>query len=116
MKGFKLTENGDISITDGQIDMISGTELETQTIKTLLGTNKGESPFNADEGIDHKQMLSKGVTEDMIKTQIQSGIFQVNPERVIDEFEYAVKDRHAVIDFTARKPNGSSIFTSIDIS
>lgn len=116
MKGFKLTENGDISITDGQIDMISGAELETQTIKTILSTNKGESPFNAGEGIDHKQILSKGVTEDMIKTQIQSGIFQVNPERVIDEFEYAVKDRHAVIDFTARKPNGSAISASVDIS
>ena len=116
MKGFKLTENGDISITDGQIDMIDDNALETQTIKTVLSTNRGEYPFDSEEGIDHRQILSKGVTEDMVKTQMQNGIFQVNPERIIDEFDYSVNNRHAIVDFTARKNSGNSISASVTIS
>lgn len=108
MKGFKLDLNGDISITDGKIDMINDTELEKQTIKTVLGTNKGESPFNADEGIDFKQVLGKGITKDMIKTQIQSGIHQVNADRIIDDFECDFKDRHSNVSFIVREATGSS--------
>lgn len=109
MKGFKLDENGDISITDGQIDMVSDIALEKQTIKTVLRTNKGESPFNADEGIDYNQILGKGVTSDMVKTQIQSGLRQVNSERVIDNFDYTVTDRRSTVKFTARKADGSAV-------
>lgn len=109
MRGFKLDEKGDISITDGQIDMVSDLELEKQTIKTVLQTNKGESPFNEDEGIDFNQIQGKGITEDMIKTQVQSGIHQVNSERTIDEFNCTIKDRHLTVDVTAQNSDGSSI-------
>ncbi len=109
MRGFKLDENGDISITDGQIDMVSDLELEKQTIKTVLQTNKGESPFNEDEGIDFNQIQGKGITDDMIKTQIQSGIRQVNSERTIDEFSHTFKDRHSTVNFTAKDADGHSI-------
>lgn len=111
MKGFKLTENGDISITDGQIDMVSGIDLERQTIKTVLGTNKNESPFNADEGIDFRQILGKGVTQDMVKTQIQSGIHQVNSNRNIDDFDYIVDGRKSITTFTARSVSDDSVIS-----
>ena len=39
MKGFKIVD-GDVSITDGNIDMAEDTELEIQTMKTVLKTNK----------------------------------------------------------------------------
>ncbi len=116
MKGFKLDENGDISITDGQIEMVSDIELEKQTIKTVLCTNKGESPFNENEGIDFNQIRGKGITEDMVKTQIQSGLRQVNKERIIEDFEYSVEDRHQTVNFKARKSDGSAISVESELS
>lgn len=109
LKGFKLDENGDISITDGHIDMVSDIELEKQTIKTVLQTNKGEWPLNKDEGIDFNQIQGKGITKDMIYTQVQSGIRQVNNERTIDEFSHTIKNRHLTVNITAQKSDGSSI-------
>lgn len=58
MEGFMLT-NGDLSITNGVIDMVSGSELTAQTIQQVLSTNKGEWLFNQDEGIDFDAILGK---------------------------------------------------------
>ena len=109
MKGFKLTNNGDISITDGMIDMVEGLDLETQTIKTVLSTNKGESPFNNDEGIDFRQIIGKHITDDQIRSQIQSGIHQVNNNRNVDEFYTNRDGRSLTVDFTARSDDGSAV-------
>lgn len=115
MKGFKVVD-GDVSITDGYIDTVEGTELEIQTIKTVLETNKGEDPFDADEGINFGQVLGKGVTEDMVKTQITSGINQVNSDYTIDTFDYSVdkETRTSTTKFTARKSDGTAISISND--
>lgn len=113
MKGFKVDAKGDVVITDGQIDMVSGTELERQTMQTVLMTNKGEDIFDSDEGIDFRQILGKGVTEDMTKTQIRSGINQVNDafntDYGMEDFEYSVEGRKSTSTFTARKSSGEAV-------
>ena len=113
MKGLKIVE-GDVSITDGSIDMAEDTELEIQTMKTVLRTNRGEDAFDADEGINLRQLLSKGVTADMVKTQIKNGINQVNADYTIEDFNYSLDKitRTAEIKFTARKTNGASVCIS----
>ena len=58
MKGFMLV-NGDLSITNGEIDMVSGNSLTAQTIQSVLSTNKGEWLFNAQEGIDFNAILGE---------------------------------------------------------
>ena len=58
MKGFMLTD-GDLSITNGEIDMVEGVELTAQTISCVLSTNKGEWLFNKEEGIDFDTILGK---------------------------------------------------------
>lgn len=58
MKGFML-ENGDLSITNGEIDIVEGAELTAQTIQQVLSTNKGEWFFNENEGIDFDVILGK---------------------------------------------------------
>lgn len=110
MKGFKIV-NGDISITDNQIDMVEGTELEVQTIKSVLQTNKGEDIFDSSEGINFRQVLGKGITSDMVKTQVKSGINQVNPDYIIEDFDYSIDkaNRKSTTTFTARKTDGSAI-------
>lgn len=110
MKGFKLV-NGDVSITDNQIDMVESTELEAQTIQSVLSTNKGEDVFDGSEGINFHQILGKKITEDMARTQIQSGINQVNTDYVIEDFDYTVDktDRKSTTVFTARKSDGTVV-------
>ena len=58
MKGFML-KNGDLSISNGEIDIVEGAELTAQTIGSVLSTNKGEWLFNAEEGIDFDVILGK---------------------------------------------------------
>lgn len=58
MKGFKIT-NGDLSISNGEIDIIEGKELTAQTIGSVISTNKGEWIFNMEEGIDFDVILGK---------------------------------------------------------
>lgn len=59
MKGFALNEQGDLLIENGDIQMAHGAELTKQTIKTVLGTQKGEWFLNWDEGINHNEILGK---------------------------------------------------------
>lgn len=110
MKGFKIV-NGDISITDNQIDMVEDVELEAQTMKTVLQTNKGEDVFDENEGINVRQILGKGITADMVQTQVKNGINQVNPDYTVEDFNYNVDkiNRKSTTIFTARKLDGSAI-------
>lgn len=59
MKGFLLDSNGDVVIKSGKIQMTEGDDLVRQTIRTVLGTNKGEWVFDQNEGINFKNILGK---------------------------------------------------------
>ena len=59
IKGFVIDDKGDLIIENGSINMVHGTELTKQTIKTVLGTQKGEWFLNWNEGIDHNAILGK---------------------------------------------------------
>lgn len=59
IKGFRLDENGDVLIENGEIGMVHGAELTQQTIKSVLGTQKGEWFLNLDEGINYQNILGK---------------------------------------------------------
>lgn len=59
MKDFMLDENGDTIIENGDIQMVHGGELTKQTIKSVLGTQKGEWFLNWEQGIDHNEILGK---------------------------------------------------------
>lgn len=59
IKGFKLTNNGDISVSNNQIDMVEGNELLRQKVRQVLGTNKGEWFADVDEGINFRNILGK---------------------------------------------------------
>lgn len=111
MKGFKLDSNGDIQITNGVIDMVYDEELTAQRVKTVLGTNKGEWFMDGDEGIDFGYMLGKGITEDMMRSQIASGIRQVDSSFTLDTFNLEVdeQNRKATIKFTAKNDSGTEI-------
>ena len=59
MKGFMLDEHGDVVIESGVVQMVHGSDLTMQTVKCVLGTQKGEWFLNWDEGINHDNILGK---------------------------------------------------------
>lgn len=113
MKGFKVV-NGDISITDNNIDMTEGIEFEAQTIETVMLTNKGEDVFDENEGINFRQILGKGITTDMVQTQVKSAFNQVNTDYIIEDFKYEVEKENRVsnVSIKARKSDGSIVSIS----
>lgn len=103
MKSFALDENGDVLIENNEITMAHGTDLLLQTIKSVLATKKGEWFLDWEEGIDHSEILGKHeVDNDIIKSEIQDGITQVDENLVIDDFEseYDKKTRKLKLKFT----------------
>ena len=58
MTGFKL-KDGDLVITNNEIELVEGDELTVQTIQSVLSTNKGEWIFDTDEGIEFDNILGK---------------------------------------------------------
>lgn len=58
MIGLKIS-NGDLVITNNEIELVEGKELKSQTIQSVLSTNKGEWLFDTEEGIDFQNILGE---------------------------------------------------------
>lgn len=108
MKGFELNEKGDV-IINRDISMVYGNNLLRQTVETLLGTNLGEWFLNENEGIDHRAMITKNPNFDLIQTEIQRGLLQVDNTMWITEYDYFVNGRKLTIHFKARNETGEEI-------
>lgn len=111
MKGFKLDDNGDIVIKNNQISMIDGNELLQQTVKSVLGTNKGEWFLNENEGIFFKNIFGKTIDEDVIRNEILQGLLQVDSSFFISKFNIALDaaTRNLKIEFAATNDNGDEV-------
>lgn len=118
MQGFKLDSNGDIMLENGKISIVSGTDLMAQTLKTVIGTNKGEWFMNDDEGIDFDSVIGKGITEDMQRAEIIDACGQVDQNLQLTEFssETDKKTRAAILAFTAVNQSGEEIRVERDYS
>ena len=109
MKGFMLDDTGDVVIKSGAVQMVNGNELLKQTIKTILGTNKGEWPLNPDEGIAFSNVLGKGISEELIMEEIQQGLTQVDEELTLTNFTMSNVGRKYKITFTAQNSAGEEV-------
>lgn len=111
MTGFAIDDNGDVIIENGRIRMVSGEELIRQTAETVLGTQKGEWFLNLNEGLDYSRLLGHGVSEDLIRNEIQSGLLQVDRSFVIDRMQIRkdANTRKLFIDFSAHNASGTVI-------
>lgn len=118
MQGFKLDSNGDVMLENGKISIVSGTDLMAQTLKTVIGTNKGEWFMNDDEGIDFDSVIGKGITEDMQRAEIIDACGQVDQNLQLTEFssETDKKTRAAILAFTAVNQSGEEIRVERDYS
>lgn len=111
MIGFKLDQNGDVLIENNQIQMINGDELIRQTARSIISTNKGEWFLNEDEGIIFDNILGKFVDEDVIKSEIEEGLSQIDSSFSITEFSYEFDSdkRKLKVSFSATNDDGTVI-------
>lgn len=54
-----MNEHGDVLIERNEIQMVHGSELKLQTLKTTLATQKGEWFLNWQQGVDYNSILGK---------------------------------------------------------
>lgn len=103
MRGFKLTNSGDVEIRNNKIQMIADDELARQTIQYLLSTNKGECFYNENEGINFRNLLGKNVEDDTVKSELLDGLMQINDTFAITDFstERNAETRKLDVKFTA---------------
>lgn len=119
MKTFKLDHNGDVSITDNKIDMVSGIELVMQTLRTVLNTNLKEWFADESEGIDYSVILTKNPNTDLIHDTIETAVNKVAEQLGLkldtDNYNYAVSGRAMNITFDITLENGESENVSLTI-
>ena len=111
MKGFELDSTGDVLIVNNRIPLVSGPNLLLQKVQNVLGTNKGEWFLDLEEGIDFDNLLGKGVTEDLVRYEIEQGLLQVDSTFTITEFTCDIDNSSRKIraHFKAQVSNGEEV-------
>lgn len=107
MKGFEMDSTGDVAIVDNKIPMVSGPNLVKQKVQNVLSTNKGEWFLDLNEGIDFDNVLGKGVTEDIVRYEIEQGLLQVDSTFTITEFSCEIDSRNRKVKTHFKAQTGS---------
>lgn len=116
MKGFMVSDDGDVVVAANKLMMVDGDELLRQTVRQVLGTNKQEWFLNTEEGIDFSVMLRKRVDHDEIRAELQAGLRQVDEDLILDEYAFSMKDRKMNIAFKAKDSNGDTLEGAVSYS
>ncbi|MGI6014372.1 MAG: DUF2634 domain-containing protein [Oscillospiraceae bacterium] len=111
MKGFAMDETGDVVIANNEIMMVTGSELMRQQVQNVLRTNLEEWFLDLDEGIDYHNIIGKGITEELIRYEIERGLTQVDSTFAITEFACNIDNtkRKATVDFQAVTDTGGEV-------
>ena len=98
-------------IKNNKIQLIDADELLRQKIQKLLNTNKGEWFANENEGINFRNVLKKGITEDEVKNEILDGLMQIDDTFIITDFNMSLnsENRSLSIYFKAENSNGEIV-------
>jgi len=106
MRSFMLDQSGDLVIEKNQIRIVFDKDLICQRIRSLLGANRGEWPFNLDYGINQRNILGKNPDYELIRSEIQQGLRQVDSSFFVEKFNADLQGRNLSVHFTARNSDG----------
>lgn len=109
MKDLQIDKvTGDLVINKNDLSYVKDDALIRQKAQLVLGTNKTEWEYDANEGIDFFTMLTKKPDKDKVFATITDGLQQVDEGIQIDEFEMSHIKRHLIVNFTAALSSGDS--------
>lgn len=110
MRDFKLDNNGDVIIEDGDISMTSDNEEISQRIATTLRTRLNEfEPVDEPMGLTRENALGKGYNQDFLQEDIEDAIStQVDENIDVQEINFTKSDadRSLSVEVKYMLPNG----------
>ena len=107
MKGFALDRQGDVVISGNDVRLAYDTELLTQKIRQVLGTNRGEWWLDPKEGIPVQKILKKDPNPAMVRDYVRSAIAQVDKSLQMTRCDIATEGRLLKITFAVSGTDGT---------
>lgn len=111
MIGFALDDNGDLLIENNEISIVVGDSLLQQKVREVLRTNLKEWFFDWSLGVDFNNLLGKKTNSELVRYEIERGLWQVDETFTITEFDYSVDkvNRKATATFKAQNKDGETV-------
>lgn len=106
-KGFSVID-GDVVI-EKTISMVEDEELLRQKVTLVVGTNKGEWPYDTEEGISFPVILRKNPDDAEIMATIEAALKRIDETFVLIEFQRDMNNRNAEIEFRAVNADGIEV-------
>lgn len=107
MKGFALDSRGDAVVDGNDIRLAYGTDLLTQKVRQVLGTNRGEWWLNPGEGIPVQKILKKNPNPAMVRDYVRSAVAQVDKTLQVTRCDIATEGRVLKITFSVSGARGA---------
>ena len=105
MKDLKIV-NGDVVISNHDVQLVYDKGLTMQKIQLILGTNQGEWELNENEGINFRVILTKHPSEEEILSTLREGLKQVDDSFIITDYEFTTVNRKMFIKLVIQSDNG----------
>lgn len=110
MKSFKVSNNGDLIIENGDLVIVDKHEEIRQSIERILTTNVGEWFLDMGFGLDYQAVQGKGKTKERIKLAITEAIYQEPRIKTVDIKDIEVDpNRHLKVYGVATDLEGNEI-------
>lgn len=106
-----MDETGDVIVANNEISLVIGSELTRQKVQNVLRTNLKEWFLDWEEGVDYHNIIGKGITEELIRYEIERGLEQVDSTFAITEFVCDIDkvNRKVTTDFHAVTDMGEEV-------
>ena len=105
MKDLKIV-NGDVVISNHDVQLVYDKELTMQKIQLILGTNQGEWLLDENEGINFRVILTKRPSEEEILSTLREGLKQVDDSFIITDYDFTTVNRKMFIKLAIQSDNG----------
>lgn len=117
MKDLRFIK-GDIVFDGTDFEMVSDIDEVGQNLESTLGTNEGEFVLAPEVGIQYRNMVGKGVTEDDIQAEVFAGLDQEERIKTVVEIEVKMDSalRSASVRFKAKLEDGETIEREVDVN
>lgn len=116
MKSLLLI-NGDIVVSNDDLQLVNGVEEIKQCVEVALGTNKGEWFLNHDIGLTFDRVLGKA-TDEQIRSEVSLTIGQEIRINTIDRLEITrnKKERVSEVYFEATSTDEENFSGEVNIN
>ena len=113
---IKLTDDGDVDLTGGQINFLTNEDAIVQNIKSLLSIRRGEWFLNTDLGLSHDNLLVKAPDLTILDLDIREAISQESEILTVENVDIEIgEDRRVNISFQARLREDQTITGEVTV-